>query len=203
MIIISVLSTVSIPFLFIGDLYLFGEEYQIARLQHLLSPTGTSDYIMQTAKFMRENAAMLGSSQKSLEFFLNGPTTDYLTDLIVASMCSIYGVLLTAAMIAALLWIILKTMRISLKQTNQLGMIIGFSCGIVFFIKTAIGLLVNLQLIPYVSVSMPFLSYGGSSIIISYILLGLILSVYRYKNILPAKKHRPTRKHLKLKITWE
>ena len=146
---------------------------------------------------------MLGSSQKSLEYFLNGPTTNYLTDLIVASMCSIYGVLLTAAMIASILWILLKALRISLKQTNQLGMIIGFSCSVVFFIKTAIGLLVNLQVIPYVSVSMPFLSYGGSSIIISYILLGLILSVYRYKSILPAKKHRPIRKHLKLKITWE
>ena len=59
--------------------------------------------------------------------------------------------------------------------------------GIVFFIKTAIGLLINLQVIPYVSVSMALLSYGGSSIIISYILLGVILSVYRYKNILPAK----------------
>ena len=99
-------------------------------------------------------------------------------------------------------YIILKLFQISTSQKNQLGMITGISCSVVFLIKTAVSILVNLQLIPYVSISMPFLSYGGSGIVVSYILLGLVLSVYRYKNILP-KEASFTKKRRYLKITWE
>ena len=121
----------------------------------------------------------------SLKQFANGPAPEYLTDYIFVAACSIYGTLIAVAILAGFVAIILKIFQISMTQKNQLGMITGISCGLVFLVKTAVSLLVNLQMIPYVSISMPFLSYGGSGIIVSYILLGLVLSVFRYKNILP------------------
>ena len=82
-------------------------------------------------------------------------------------------------------------------------MIVGTGCGLVFLVKTTVGILQNLQLIPYISVNIPFLSYGGSNVVVSYILLGLVLSVYRYKNILPDEKAVPVKHRRRLKITWE
>lgn len=189
------------PLAFLGYFYFFGEPYQSDRIRAIFTQSGNGDYIINMAKNMREHSALLGSSSRSIEWFVNGPTTDFLTDYILVSMCSIYGTLLTIAVIAGLVLIIMKVFQISVTQKNQLGMIVGTGCGLVFLVKTGIGVLINLQMIPYVSISMPFLSYGGSGIIVSYILLGLVLSIYRYKNILPDKKENRKKRYLKL--SWE
>ena len=189
------------PAAFIGYFYFFGQQYQSDRIRAFFSPAESGHYIVSLTKSMRESSALIGQSRQSVEYFLNGPTTDFLTDYILVSMCSLYGILLTIVVIAALVLIIMKVFQISVTQKNQLGMITGMGCGLVFFVKTLVSILMNLQLLPYVSISMPFLSYGGSSILVSYILLGLVLSIYRYKNILPSRPEKQKRRYLK--IMWE
>lgn len=172
-----------LPVLFIGNIYLNGPEYQAARLEAFF--TGNGSYIIELIKNMQKSSAVIGSSKEAIELLASGPTQDYLTDFSLVSMCSIYGTFAVAAIIAAFGYIIMKIFRISVTQRNRLGMIVGWGCGLVFLIKTALSILTNLGLIPYTSISMPFLSYGGSGVVVSYILLGLVLSIYRYKNILP------------------
>ena len=46
-------------------------------------------------------------------------------------------------------------------------------------------LAMNLGLLPSAAITIPFLSAGGSNMVSSYILTGLVLSIYRYKDILP------------------
>lgn len=191
------------PFVSLGYFYFFGAEYQAARIRSWFTQSGDASFIINMTRNMLESSALVGSSEKALDWFVNGATTDYLTDYILVSMCSIYGVLLTVAIVTGLVFIIMKTFRISVTQKNQLGMIVGVGCGLVFLVKTTLGILMNLQLIPYVSISMPFLSYGGSGTIVSYILLGLVLSIYRYKNILPNKNTLTPKRYLRLKLTWE
>lgn len=172
----------------LAKLYFFGPSYQVERIRAFFGAAENGNYITGLARHIRESSALIGKSQASLELFANGPSKDFLTDYVLVSMCSVYGIFLTIAIIAALMLIIFKMFHISVKQKNQLGSIVGVGCGLVFFIKTLCSVLVNLQLIPYVSISMPFLSYGGSGTIVSYLLLGLVLSIYRYQNILPSKK---------------
>lgn len=191
------------PLVLLGYYYFLGEPYQSERIRAFFTQSGDANFMISMTKSMRESSMFLGSSSQSIEWFVNGPTIEFLTDYILVSMCSIYGIFLTVAIIVGLLLIIMKIFQISVTQKNQLGMIVGMGCGIVFLVKTAVGVLINLQLIPYVSISMPFLSYGGSGTIVSYILLGLVLSIYRYKNILPDKNEIQPKRHLKIKLTWE
>lgn len=191
------------PLAILGYYYFFGAAYQAERIRAFFTQSGDGFYVQNIARIMRESSALMGSSHQAMEQLANGPTREYLTDFILVSMCSIYGVLLTVAVVAGLTLIIFKIFRISLTQKNQLGIIVGTGCGLVFLVKTTVGILQNLQLIPYVSVSIPFLSYGGSNVMVSYILLGLVLSVYRYKNILPDEKAVPVKHRRRLKITWE
>lgn len=191
------------PLAILGYYYFFGAAYQAERIRAFFTQSGDGFYVQNIARIMRESSALMGSSHQAMEQLANGPTREYLTDFILVSMCSIYGVLLTVAVVAGLTLIILKIFRISLTQKNQLGMIVGTGCGLVFLVKTTVGILQNLQLIPYISISIPFLSYGGSNVVVSYILLGLVLSVYRYKNILPNEKAVPVKHRRRLKITWE
>ena len=190
------------PAILLGFVYFFGADYQIERIRAFFTSAANTDYIAGMAKSMRESSALLGKSIISAERFLNGPTTEFLTDYIFVTMCSLYGILLTVAITAAFVLMIVKIFQIAAKQKNQLGMIVGIGCGLSFLTKTLISILVNLQLIPYVSNSMPFFSYGGSGIVVSYMLLGLVLSIYRYKNILPKEVFLPQKRRY-LKITWE
>lgn len=186
------------PAAFIGYICRFGADYQVERLRLFFSQAGGQNYMMTLGRDLRAYSALLGSSEKSMELFSGAPVGDYLTDYILVFMCGIYGSLAVIAIVAGLALMIMKIFRISISQKNQLGMIVGFGCGLVFLTKTALGVLNNFQLIPYTSISIPFLSYGGSSVLVSYLLLGLVLSIYRYKNILPDKKEESKKTQFKI-----
>ena len=201
---VSVSGLLIMPFIFLGYIYLFGEDYQVDRLQAFFSPSGLHDYIVNIAENIRIGSSLIGTSENAAYYLTNGPTTHFLTDYVLVSMCSIYGIFLTIAIVSGLLMIVMKIFHISITQKNHLGMIIGIGCGITFLVKMASSILINLQIIPYFSISMPFISYGGSNTFVSYILLGLVLSVYRYKNILPneSKIHK-TKRRLRVSVHWE
>ncbi|SKB84469.1 Cell cycle protein [Lachnospiraceae bacterium] len=40
-------------------------------------------------------------------------------------------------------------------------------------------------ILPFFSSFLPFISSGGSNLIVSYVFLGMIMSIYKYKNIYP------------------
>ena len=71
----------------------------------------------------------------------------------------------------------------------------GCGCGIVFLINFFINILENLGIFPQSVTFLPFLSAGGSCIIVSYGLMGIVLSTYRYKNIYP--------RHLKIGFKFD
>ena len=62
----------------------------------------------------------------------------------------------------------------------------------IFFVSFLINVLENLGAFPPTSTFLPFLSAGGSYIVVSYGLLGIVLSIYRYKNVYPG--------HVKVKM---
>ena len=190
------------PIVFLGYTYYFGPAYQADRIKAYFTASGNADYIARMAGKIRTSSSLIGGNQKAMDILFQGPTREFLSDYILVSMCSIYGIVLTVAIIGGLILLIMKMLKISIEQKNQLGMMIGMGCGIAFLGKTTAAILINLQMIPYMSVGMPFLSYGGSGIIVSYILLGLVLSIYRFKNILPSKPETYPRRYLKLKLTW-
>ncbi len=161
----------------------------------------TVGYVTDIVRAILESSVLLGSSDRATELFVRWDTTSYVTDYILVAMCSIYGIFATVIVFAAVMFLVFKVFQIAIEQKNQLGMVVGAGCGLVFLMKVTVGILMNLQIIPYIPLSIPFLSYGGSSTIVSYILLGLVLSIYRYKNILPNKPQR--RRMLKVSYVYK
>ena len=121
-------------------------------------------------------------------------------ELIWMSLIACFGII--AGMIVAGLYVMLiwKIFRISGNQSNELGKMIGYGCGLVFAGQIVYSFLICLNIVPEMPVILPFLSYGGSGTLLSYILMGLVLSVYRYKNI-PLESQK--RKSLKIRISVE
>ena len=115
----------------------------------------------------------------------------YYGDYIFPFISSKYGILAAGLLVVLVLAVAVKGLVITRKQKNQLGRMTGFACVLVILGETCINLMVCLGIIPpIVSSFLPFFSSGGSNLVVFYMLLGLMLSVYRYKNLLPAEKKR-------------
>lgn len=76
---------------------------------------------------------------------------------------------------------------------------IGAGCGLIFLVAIIEGVFMNFGLFPCTTIHIPFLTYGGSATIYYDSLLGLMLSVYRYQNVISDKIFKPRWK-LSLKL---
>lgn len=152
--------------------------YQTARIHALFDPT-VENHALQTLRSIVTNSAFIGASNKK-SLLQEGQNSDY----ILSTLSAYYGIL--AALVAVLLIFLLirKIFQISSSQKNQLGMMMGYGCGMVFFVSVFWNVLVTLGLVFPTYTFLPFFSYGGVTMVVTYILLGIVLSIYRYKNVL-------------------
>lgn len=97
---------------------------------------------------------------------------------------SFYGILAAAALFGAVIYVFCRFLKISLRQKNQLGMIMGMACSTILLLQVILYFFNNLGVM-FTDTNCPFLSYAGSGTVITYILIGLLLSICRYQNILP------------------
>ena len=80
------------------------------------------------------------------------------------------------------------------RQKNQLGMMMGISCGTVFFLQTVTYVLINVGILRTGGYC-PFIVGGGAGTIVTYVLLGILLSIYRYQNVVGEKAVSPGKIH--------
>lgn len=179
-----------VPALFFGFLYAAGNMsgYQIARLNALFSWDKSESYQASLAARCL-SSPLLGRSEAFSELRM---LPEFKSDFVFAGIISAYGILAGLLVLALIVFLLVKIFRISFRQRNQLGLILGCACGTVFLLQTVICLAMNVGLFPVLSATLPFFSSGGSGTVVSYILLGLVLSVYRYKNILAEKPRKKT-----------
>ena len=99
---------------------------------------------------------------------------------------------------AAIAILIIAIFAVATKQKNRVGMLMGCGCGILLLVNSGINILENLGYFPLSQTFLPFLSSGRSNMILSYSLIGLVMSVYRYKNIYP--RNITKKAHIQQKI---
>ena len=77
--------------------------------------------------------------------------------------------------------IIYRGIKISLNQKDKFAKYLSF--GLIFSLafQTILNLMVVVGLIPVTGVTLPFLSYGGSSLLVSMANIGIILNISKTK----------------------
>lgn len=116
-----------------------------------------------------------GSIQK--HFYLPEPQTDFIFS-VISEEFGFLGVFLVSSLFIG---IIISGVGIALKCQNLFGKYLVF--GIIFQLsfQALLNLMVVVGLIPVTGVTLPFLSYGGSSLLITLCSMGIILNVSRNK----------------------
>ena len=110
-------------------------------------------------------------------FYLPEPQTDFIFSIISEEL-GILGIISVATLF---LIIILRSIKISVKAPDTFSKFLCF--GIIFQLsfQTLLNLAVVVGLIPVTGVTLPFFSYGGSSLLTTLISMGIILNVSRHR----------------------
>ncbi len=88
------------------------------------------------------------------------------------------GSLLVLVLLGA---ICIRTIVTGLKATDELGCYICVGVFAVLLSQMVINLGMNLTLLPVIGVTLPFFSGGGTSMVMLFLCVGLVMSVYRFK----------------------
>lgn len=96
------------------------------------------------------------------------------------------GILAGMLVLAVYLWFWGYLLRISLRQKNELGRVLGFGCTLLLGIEAFDSTFVNFGILYPTNSVIPFLMTGRVGTVVYYFLIGILLSIYRYQDILPA-----------------
>ncbi len=97
------------------------------------------------------------------------------TDFVFAAMAEQIGFAGTLAVLAIYLTLVLKSLHIGLSQPAAFSQLLGVGCAMVLGLQCLVIVAGNLALIPLTGITLPFISYGGSSLVVNFLLLGLLL----------------------------
>lgn len=171
------------PFLLFSPfLWLRLHEYQRKRLLTFINPandpSGASYNVIQAiiavgaGGFIGKGLSF--GTQSGLKFL-----PERHTDFIFASLAEALGFLGAGIVILALFFLCLR-LYIIFTQTNELFEKVFIACTFCFLtIHFFVNIGMNVGLIPVVGVTLPFVSYGGSSLLTNFIFLGIVTSIYR------------------------
>lgn len=119
----------------------------------------------------------LGQSQGKL-FFLPEAHTDFTMAIFSEEM----GFLGLVAILGLYIFVIFRGFQIALKTADQFKKILVLGLVLTFAISVFINVGVVMGLLPTKGLTMPFLSYGGSSLLILSFLFGTILNIEMHEN---------------------
>ena len=106
------------------------------------------------------------------------------TDYIIAIISEEYGSIISIIIISLFLYISFRIIKNCVNQEDQLLKVSLCGLASLLIFQTFIHVGVNTNLIPTTGMTLPFLSYGGSSLIGSAILAGIILNYTKNKSYL-------------------
>lgn len=144
------------------------------------------DYVTQVLTECLKNSRLFGAGGVEAAGYLPG----YYSDYILAFLSSCYGIAASLGVCLLVGAAGIKALRISFGQGGRLGMMMGFSSGLALLSNLIFHIAENTGVLPRTETFLPFFSYTGTGMIVSYIMAGIALSVYRYKNILPVDRWR-------------
>ncbi len=98
----------------------------------------------------------------------------YHTDYIFAVICEEFGVLFGLCVVAFYLVFIVRGALIALNAPDRYTMLIAFGCTVLITLQSFIIIGGVTKLIPLTGITMPFVSYGGSSMIACMMILGIL-----------------------------
>ena len=155
------------------------QHYQLQRLVAFVNPfqnVRTSGRQLVNSYYAVSNGGLfgvgLGNSVQKMGY-LPEANTDFILSIIAEEL----GTFTVLIILFLLLVIILKAIRLGKKATNLYDTLLCYGISAYFFIETLINVGAVIGVLPISGVTLPFISYGGSSMLALCICIGILLNV--------------------------
>lgn len=179
--------TATIFILAVSNVRPFGQylkNYQRQRIETFLNPNSDPfgrGYNVAQAKIAIGSGGIFGrglgqGSQSQLQF-LPKPETDF----IFSGYSEAFGLVGDFILLAVFLFLIIRIMDISRLAKDNFGYLLAVGIGSTFIFQIVVNIGMNIGLLPVTGIPLPFLSYGGSSLIISFVMIGVLQSIYIHR----------------------
>ncbi len=106
------------------------------------------------------------------------------TDFIFSAMAEEFGFIGTAIVMALLIFVVIRCLFVARKSMDTFGALIAYGIATLIFFQMAVNIGVNLQVLPVTGLTLPFVSYGGSSLLSLVLGIGLVESVAAHSQTL-------------------
>lgn len=163
--------------------WVFLKEYQRDRLLGFLSPhsdpLGVGYNAIQSTIAVGSGQLLgrgLGTGTQSRLQFL----PEFRTDFIFASIAEELGFIGASIMLLLYFILITRCLKILSLSNNKFGNSLIMGVLGMLFIQVVVNIGMNIGIMPITGITLPLISYGGSSLIVTLISLGLVASVKRY-----------------------
>ena len=157
--------------------------YRLARIVSYLNPwtdpLGSGFQIIQSLYAIAPSGLLGTGFNKSIQknFYLPEPQTDFIFSILSEEL----GFIGSITVVTLYIILFYNSIKISLKQSNLFKKYLVFGLSFGLILQTILNLSVVTGLIPTTGVTLPFISYGGSSLLISIISVEIILNISKNK----------------------
>lgn len=157
------------------------DNYQRSRILAVIDPEAYPDasYQAMHSRMAIRSGGLFG------EGFLSGTQTQYSliptkhTDSIFPVACEEFGLLGAVAVVILLLLILVCIVRTALQARTDTSALICIGVAAMLAFQTILNLGMNLGIFPIVGLTLPFFSYGGSSILTMFTAAGMVSGIRR------------------------
>jgi cell division protein FtsW len=104
------------------------------------------------------------------------------TDFVFAVAAEEFGIVLCLALLALIAFIVIRSLRNAYRSDDLFTRFAAAGLAMLFGVQSAINMAVNVHLIPAKGMTLPFISYGGSSMISMAYGMGMLLALTRQRS---------------------
>jgi rod shape determining protein RodA len=157
------------------------KDYQYARLTAFLDPAGASADVRYN---LDQSLIAVGSGGLTGKGYLHGSQTnlDYVpeqhTDFIFTVAGEEFGFVGATAVLALYALLLWRAIRVAWLAKDPFGTYVGAGIASMFAIQMFVNVGMVIGIMPITGIPLPFLSYGGTSVIVSFAAVGLLESIH-------------------------
>ena len=157
------------------------EDYQRDRITVFLNPEEANEddvFNVDQAEISIGSGGLWGKGYfqgtQSQLGFLRAQHTDFIFSVITEEM----GLILGSAVVLGLMgFILLRILRAAARSPDPAGKLICGGIAAILFFQTVVNVGMNVRILPVAGLTLPFVSYGGSSLITLFLAIGVVESV--------------------------
>jgi rod shape determining protein RodA len=165
----------------VGALFPYLRDYQKERIATFISPEAADEaevFNIEQAEIAIGSGGPWGKGYmqgtQSQRGFLRVQHTDFIFAVITEEMGLIFGSLVVLGLMA---FILLRILRVVTLTPDPAGKYMCVGIAAILFFQTLVSVGMNVRVLPVTGLTLPFVSYGGSSLITLFLAIGIVQSV--------------------------